>query len=266
MESVKHIWNADDYAKNSSAQSQWAEELIAKLALKGCEFVIDIGCGDGKITAQLARVVNNGYVLGIDSSESMIRRASEQFPGTTITNLSFRHMDATEICLSEKFDVAFSNATLHWVKDQTAVLRGVHSCLKPGGKVLFQMGGRGNAAKISDTIREIIVRPKWQQYYEGFKPPYHFYSPEEYKVWLVDNCFHPVRVELIPKDMQHAGIEGVTGWLRTTWFPYTDRLPTELREVFLGEVVETYLAAYPIDDRGNSHISMVRLEVQAYAL
>jgi trans-aconitate 2-methyltransferase len=108
MGSVKHNWNADDYANNSSAQLQWAEELITKLALRGSESLLDIGCGDGKITAQLAHVVKNGRVLGIDSSESMIQRASEQFPPTTNPNLSFLHMDATEIHLSQRFDVAFS--------------------------------------------------------------------------------------------------------------------------------------------------------------
>ena len=77
---------------------------------------------DGKITAQLARLIKNGHVLGIDSSESMINLASEQFPSTAISNLSFQLMGAEEIHLSEKFDVAFSNAALHWVEDHAAEL------------------------------------------------------------------------------------------------------------------------------------------------
>jgi trans-aconitate 2-methyltransferase len=266
MGSVKHNWNADDYANNSSAQLQWAEELITKLALRGSESVLDIGCGDGKISAQLAHVVEHGRVFGIDSSESMIQRASEQFPPTTNPNLSFLHMDATEIHLSQRFDVAFSNATLHWVEDHSAVLRGVHSCLKYGGKVLFQMGGCGNAAEVFGTIRETIKRPQWQRYFEAFTPPYHFYGPKDYEAWLLASGFRPARVELIPKDMQHGGAEGLMGWLRTTWFPYTDCLPVELRDAFLGELVETYTAAHPADVLGNTHVNMVRLEVEAYAL
>ena len=262
----KHNWNADDYARNSSAQQQWAEELIAKLALKGCESVIDIGCGDGKISAAIAHAVKDGYVLGIDSSENMIKRARERFPPETNPNLAFRCMDATEIHLSGKFDIAFSNAALHWVEDQKAVLRGVHACLKTGGKILFQMGGQGNAADIFVTMQEIISQPQWKGYFDNFKPPYHFQRPNQYSTWLAETGFRPLRVELIQKDMQHAGKEGVKGWLRTTWFPYTDRLPAEMREVLLEEVVETYLTQHPIDDLGNSHIGMVRLEVEAYAL
>ncbi|HEY8857571.1 MAG TPA: methyltransferase domain-containing protein [Rugosibacter sp.] len=266
MQPVKQKWNAEDYAKNSSAQLQWAQELISKLALQGCESVLDIGCGDGKIGALLAQVVKNGNVLGIDLSEGMIRLASEQFPSAKNPNLSFLHMDATDIHLSERFDIAFSNATLHWVRNHVAVLRGAHSCLKTGGKILFQMGGRGNATEVFGAIQAVLQQPKWLQYFEGFIPPYHFYGPEEYETWLLESSFRPGRVELVPKDMQHQGVEGLTGWLRTTWFPYTDCLPSEFRDTFLAEVVENYMAAHPIDALGNTHVKMVRLEVEAYAL
>ncbi|MGD0819255.1 MAG: methyltransferase domain-containing protein [Desulfomonilia bacterium] len=265
MQPVQQKWNAEDYAKNSSAQLQWAQELISKLFLQGCESVLDIGCGDGKISAQLALAAKNGNVLGIDLSEDMIRLASEQFPSAKYPNLSFLRMDATGIRLSERFDVAFSNAALHWVKNHIAVLRGVHACLKSGGKILFQMGGRGNATEVFGAIEKVLRHPRWRRYYKDFTPPYHFYGPEEYEAWLLESGFRSVRVELVPKDMQH-GAEGFKGWLRTTWFPYTDRLPVELRDAFLAEVVETYTAVNPFDALGHTHVKMVRLEVEAYAL
>ena len=266
MQQVQHKWNAEDYAKNSSVQLQWAQELIEKLALHGCESVLDIGCGDGKITGRLALAVKNGHVIGIDQSEDMIRLATEQFPSAKYPNLSFFRMDATEIRLTEKFDVAFSNATLHWVKDQVAVLRGVRNCLKSGGKILFQMGGCGNASEVFLAIEKVLQHERWRRYYGDFKTPYHFYTPEEYEAWLFETGFRPVRLELMPKDMQHQGVEGFKGWLRTTWFPYTDRLPLELRDAFLSELVETYMMTHPIDAHGNIHVKMVRLEVEAYAL
>ena len=262
---MKQEWNADDYAINSSAQQQWAQELIAKLSLQGCESLLDIGCGDGKITAQIAQILPKGKVLGIDLSQSMIGLASEQFATKSYPNLSFMQMDATDIQLTERFDLAFSNAVLHWIADQPAVLRGVHSCLKPGGKILFQMGGRGNAHEVFNLIQEVIKRPEWKDYYEGFTPPYHFHGPEEYRSWLTNSGFGVKRLELIPKDMQHQEKEGLKGWLRTTWFPYTDRLPAELRDIFLDQVLESYLATHPLDDHGNTHVKMVRLEIEAYA-
>ena len=266
LQPVQQNWNAEDYAKNSSAQRQWAQELVSKLTLQDSESVLDIGCGDGKICAQLALAAKNGNVLGIDLSEDMIRLASEQFPPAKYPNLSFLRMDATDIRLSNRFDVAFSNATLHWVRDHIAVLRSVHACLKSGGRILFQMGGRGNAAEVFRAIEKVLQHHRWRRYYEVFTPPYHFYGPEEYTAWLLETGFRPARVELVPKDMQHVGTEGLKGWLRTTWFPYIDRLPIELRDAFLAEMVEMYTVAHPIDALGNIHVKMVRLEVEALAI
>jgi trans-aconitate methyltransferase len=266
MQSTKQSWDAEDYANNSSAQTQWAQELISKLALQGSESLLDIGCGDGKISAQLAQILSAGRVLGIDVSPSMIRLASERFPLTKYTNLSFLQMDATDIRLPQQFDIAFSSATLHWVEDHIAVLRGLRRCLKSGSKVLLQMGGRGNAHEVSRSVQVVIQRPQWKGYFDDFGQPYHFYGPEEYETWLSRSGFRPVRVELIPKDMQHQGREGLSGWFRTTWFPYTDRLPANLRADFINAVVDAYTEQHPIDTLGNTHVEMVRLEVEAHAL
>jgi trans-aconitate methyltransferase len=172
-------------------------------------------------------------------------------------------MDATAISLSERVDLAFSNATLHWVANQKAVLQGVRNVLKPEGKVFFQMGGKGNASEIFAVIEGVIMGSLWRGYFEGFTPPYHFFSSDDYRPWLVEKGFQPVRVELIPKDMEQRGIDGLLGWLRTTWFPYTDCLPIQLREDFLKEVAATFARTRPADESGNLHVKMVRLEVEA---
>ncbi|MEX0870769.1 MAG: hypothetical protein WDZ65_03060, partial [Aquisalimonadaceae bacterium] len=134
------------------------------------------------------------------------------------------------------------------------------------GRVLFQMGGRGNAAGILDAMQTVMNAPRWRQYFQGFTQPYHFYGPEDYATWLPEAGFCPVRAELIPKDMQHQGTDGLLGWLRTTWFPYTDRLPTALRDPFLTEALDTYIDNHPVDAQGNTHVRMVRLEVEAQAI
>ena len=90
-------WNAQDYAKNSQNQFQWAQELIPKLKLQGNEALLDIGCGDGKITAELARCLPKGRAVGIDSSEKMIDLAKTAFPQKDYPNLSFQVMDARKL-------------------------------------------------------------------------------------------------------------------------------------------------------------------------
>ncbi|OMH40090.1 class I SAM-dependent methyltransferase [Desulfurobacterium indicum] len=91
--------------------------MIEKLSLKGNELVLDIGCGDGKITFEIARRVPDGYVVGIDSSEEMIKLASKMFSPSKYPNLSFRFLDIQEMDFSGEFDVIFSNAALHWIID-----------------------------------------------------------------------------------------------------------------------------------------------------
>jgi trans-aconitate 2-methyltransferase len=258
-----HHWDAEDYARNSSAQTQWALELIDKLALGGQETLLDLGCGNGVVTGRLAEILRDGQVTGLDSSAEMIRLARERFPADRYPNLRFVEMDAAAIRLPGQFDVVFSNAALHWVQDQAAVLRGVRSCLRPRGRLLFQMGGQGNAAEILSTLNALARLPRWRSRLEGFACPYFFQGPEQYRRRLSELGFHPGRVELVEKDMQHSGTDGLKGWLRTTWFPYTDRLPPAEREPFLDELLAAYLARVPLDAEGRTHVKMVRLEVEA---
>ncbi len=263
MQLKKYAWNAEDYAKHSTAQQQWATELIPKLRLVGNEALLDIGCGDGKITAQIARHLSNGSVVGIDNSEEMIKLARTKFSRTTCPNLSFEVMDARKLTFHGRFDRVFSNATLHWIIDHRPVLTGVGQSLKPGGRMLFQMGGKGNACGTLAIMDELMVEQHWSRFFKGFAFPYGFYTPEEYTIWLRDAGLVPERVELLNKDMMLLGKEGLAGWVRTTWLPYTERLPAELRDEFVNEVVSRYMGTRMLDAEGYVHMAMVRLEVEA---
>jgi trans-aconitate 2-methyltransferase len=259
IQKSQNQWNADDYARNSSAQETWAMELIDKLKLRGYESVLDIGCGDGRITDKIAQYLTSGCVVGIDQSENMIRRASD----FKRVNLSFRVMDVMALCLEQEFDIAYSNAVMHWVKDHRTVLQEVRKHLKPGGRILFQMGGYGNAYDMARTVESVIVLKQWSDYFQGFNFPYYFYQVHDYEQWLPEAGFEIGRVELIPKDMVHDDAKGLKGWLRTTWFPYTDRVPETDRELFVKQLTDLYLSKYPVDAEGKTHVRMVRLEVEA---
>jgi trans-aconitate methyltransferase len=256
-------WDAQDYEKNSAQQRLWAQELIRKLELCGDETVLDVGCGDGKVTAEIAACVPAGRVVGIDLSGEMISLAQSRFPAGDYSNLRFQQEDASRLPFEGEFDVVFSNATLHWLRDHRPALQSIARSLKPGGKILLQMGGKGNAAGIVAVIEELIRQPQWSSYFAGFGFPYGFYTPQEYQGWLLAVGLQPTRLELIPKDMLHPGAAGLAGWLRTTWLPYTQRLPQEKRSVFIDALVEAYTAKHPSDAQGNLYVSMVRLEVEA---
>lgn len=259
----KFEWNADEYAKHSSAQEKWAKELLAKLKLKGNENVLDLGCGDGKITAEIARIIKDGLVIGVDNSEAMISLAQEKYPNKIYKNLSFRVMDAKKLLFDRKFDVVFSNAALHWVDDHGKVLEGINRSLKPGGRFLIQTGGTGNAAAAFETLKEMAALEEWLPYLKDAESPYNFLSDKDYEKLIPEKGFKPLRIELLKKDMVHDGIEGLKGFIRTTWLPFTSRIPEEKREQFIAETARHFISKYPPDKESKVHIGMVRLEAEA---
>ena len=264
MASRNFGWDAKDYHQHSTAQLAWATELLDKLALQPGEDVLDIGCGDGKITAMIAETVGEGRVVGIDSSADMIGFANQQFGD--VANLSFQQVDARDLPFDAEFDAVFSNAALHWIKDHRPVLHGIAKALKRGGRCLIQCGGQGNAAGILATIDRLREIPRWRDAFGDFGLPYGFHGPEDYAVWLADAGLVLDCAELLPKDMVHQGAEGLAGWIRTTWLPYLERLPEADRPDFVDELVTEYLSHQPLDDEGRSHVAMVRLEVAARKL
>ena len=264
MAHIGYNWNAQDYAKNSQNQFQWAQELIPKLKLRGNEALLDIGSGDGKITAELARCLPDGRAVGIDSSEKMVDLAKSSFPTKDYPNLSFQVMDTRKLTFKAEFDRVFSNAALHWIVDQKPVLDGVQRSLKPGGRLLFQMAGKGNAEDILSLINELMAVKPWTEFFCNMTFPYGFYNPEEYTAFMRQTGLIVERVELFPKDMKFNGAEGLAGWVKTTWLPFTDRIPIELRPKFVELIVNRYLEEHPADATGVVHVGMMRIEVEAH--
>ena len=259
----RYTWNAKDYAKHSSAQQDWARELIAKLKLEGYESVLDIGCGDGKVSAEIADQLPDGHVLGVDNSDGMIVLAQKNFPTAKHPNLEFKLIDAQDLPFKEQFDIVFSNAALHWIKDHKPAILGIKNSLKPNGRILLQMGGKGNAESVISLLESMIASKKWNQYFSGFEFPYGFYDPKTYERWVKEAGLMPTRIELIPKDMSHKDKDAFAGWIRTTWLPYTDRIPADLRQEFITQLVGKYIEKFPVDSMGNIRVKMIRLEVEA---
>lgn len=257
-----HKWSPADYEKSSSAQYKWAIHLLNGLYLAGDEKVLDIGCGDGKISAEIAARVNQGSVLGIDSSQDMIDYARSRYPAERHPNLAFRWGDASHLDFNHEFDLVVSFACLHWVKDHVAVLKGIRDSLRSSGRFLLQCGGRGNAGEILALTEELIRETKWSKYFHNFSFPYYFYGPDEYFAWLEIAGLKAKRVELVPKDMVHTGKTGLEAIIRNTWLPYIERIPEELQSSFISEIADRYVKRYPIKD-GLVHVKMVRLEVEA---
>lgn len=152
---------------------------------------------------------------------------------------------------------------LHWVKNHKPVVEGLYKSLSVGGKILLRMGGKGDAEGILSVINNVKASNKWAQYFTEFEFSYTFLGIDEYQVLLKESGFSINRVELIPKDMTHDGKAGLEGWIRTTWLPYTERIPKEKREAFIEEVSSKYLDKVPLEADGKAHVAMVMIEVEA---
>ncbi len=259
-------WNAAEYAANSVVQQNWARELIANLNLRGQEHILDVGCGDGKVTAEIARALPHGSATGIDASKDMIAFAKKTFPRKKNPNLEFHVMDAREIQLKRKFDLVFSNAALHWVDDHHKFLRGAALVLKPGGRLVVSCGGKGNAQDVFVALRPELRSPKWRGFFRKMPEPYFFYTPEEYKSWLAQAGFKIENLRLAPKDATYPGADGFAAWLRTTWIPYVQRVPEDVREEWIAAVTRRYVAKHPPDAENKVHVRMVRLEISAFKI
>lgn len=134
---MTHEFDGKKYEKASTHQKEWgakaAEKLISELSLKVSERVLDLGCGDGNNTALIAELLPNGEVVGIDASKGMIDTAIHKEKA----NLHFILMDIDAIVFKDEFDVIYSNATLHWVKDHHRLLGNVFKALRVGGILRF---------------------------------------------------------------------------------------------------------------------------------
>jgi len=140
-------FDGEKYRQASFHQKEWGARLISEFQWRGEESVLDLGCGDGVLSAQLARLVPQGSVLGVDASQNMIAAARQQ----ERENLHFAIQNIETMNFAEEFDVIFSNAELHWVKDHERLLFCVYKALKIDGIFRCNFAGKGIAATFSTS-------------------------------------------------------------------------------------------------------------------
>ena len=203
-------FDGEKYREASSQQKAWGERLIAELELKGGEKVLDFGCGDGRLTAELAECVPDGFVLGIDGSEGMIETARKDHAAG---NLQFELKDINDIDFESEFNVVFSNATLHWVKDHRRVLGSVCRSMKNGGVLRFQFAGDGNCSNLIEVVRAAMAEEEYADYFSEFDWPWYMPPVEEYRGLVDEAGFAERRVWGQQGDKHFANTEGMVRWL-----------------------------------------------------
>jgi trans-aconitate methyltransferase len=245
--SQRQVWSAETYARHARFVSDLAGPVLEWLAPQAGERVLDLGCGDGVLTAELAR--RGVSVLGIDISESLLKAAAER-------GVETRHMDGQNLPFDGEFDAVFSNAALHWMSNASAVIEGVFRALKPGGRFVAEFGGHGNVAAVTTAMRATARRRGGDAALAG---PWFFPSVAVYREMLEERGFRVVRIGLFPRPTPLAS--GMIAWLRVFRRPFFAQFGAD-EDVVLSEV-EELLAPSLRDAKGNWTADYVRLRVEA---
>lgn len=145
MSAKPDTWNSELYQSSHSFVWQYGRDLLVLLNAQPGERILDVGCGTGQLTAEIAQF--GAEMVGIDASADMIATARKNFP-----RLRFEVADVTALNFQNEFDVVVSNAALHWVRDQPAAIASIARALKRRGRLVLEMGGHGNLHNLLNAV------------------------------------------------------------------------------------------------------------------
>lgn len=231
-------FDGEKYKKASKHQKEWGNSLIGELSLSGNETVLDLGCGEGSLTEQLAQIVPDGSVLGIDGSAGMIESARKR----KRDNLVFTQMDINTIHFHNQFDLIFSNATLHWIKDHKKLLYNSFMALKEGGMLLWDFAGDGNCSSFYEVVREKIQDEKYKQYFNNFEWPWYMPAKADYEKIIADSGFSEYNITEVNRDRYFTNSDEMIKWIdQPSIVPFINVIPNELRAVFREDIIKLML-------------------------
>jgi len=255
---VKDSWDGSHYKKNSSAQRKVALAVIESIPFKGTETVLDIGCGNGFVTTEIAKRLPKGRVVGLDKSPSMLKSARENF--STVSNLSFIQEDATNFNLNQKFDYVTSFFTIHWIEDQTAVLNSIKKVLKPGGRIALVLGPADSPMQtVFVTFKE---QGRWPAATTMREKKFHGKTVEQFEDLLKKNGFTPLDVHDIHKTISFKNVEHLVRWMMG-WIPFTTGFQKQEALEFAHEFAQEMLIQLQQNPKNQIDLPFTPLYVRA---
>jgi trans-aconitate 2-methyltransferase len=211
---VRHEWDASTYHRVSAPQVEWGMRVLARLPLRGDEIVIDVGCGTGRLTAELAARLPRGRVIAIDRSVEMLKTAREHLRTHSRTFLKggappppgapehprtgFVQANVLDLPISGRADIIFSTATFHWVLDHPRLFGQLAAALKPGGRLHAQCGGGPNLVRLHARAQRLMREPPYAPFFAEWHAPWEFADAETTARRLREAGFDDVETSVDP--------------------------------------------------------------------
>jgi trans-aconitate 2-methyltransferase len=230
-------WDASGYAQISELQQAMSAEALGLLALRGDERILDVGCGNGRVTSEIAGRAAEGAVVGVDASEEMIAFANGHYHRA---NLSFRVADARRLPFDTEFDLVVSFNALHWIPEQDQALTAIARALRPGGTAQLRLVPQGPRPSLEDTLEETRQNARWAPYFSGFRDPYLRLRPEQYVRIAERSGLKVERLGSTDWSWDFGSRAGFRAFGLVTFVEWTKHLPASEQPAFVEEVLDRY--------------------------
>ena len=253
-------WDGSSYDRISAPMEELGRGVLARLPLRGDELVLDAGCGSARITEALLERLPRGRVIAVDMSASMVEAASkrlERFAASSANGARVEVVlaDLLELDLGEPLDAVLSTATFHWIADHDALFGRLRTALRPGGRLIAQCGGEGNINGLRGRAGKVLEREPFAEHFRTWRPPWNYAGAEQTRERLLRAGFAEARCWL--EDAPKRPAQPREFLSQIVLGPHVQRLPPELREPFMDEVLDEL--------GGEVVVDYVRLNVDATA-
>ncbi|MBN1216029.1 MAG: methyltransferase domain-containing protein [Candidatus Lokiarchaeota archaeon] len=260
MSDSNYKWDADLYQNYSSGQFKLGIMAIDRLKPLESDQILEIGCGNGLLTIELAKKIPNGLITAIEISKDMIDLAKKNIKQQGIKNIDIINMNAINLNFKNKFDSVFSNSAIHWIKNQELLYQLIYDSLKPNGKIMIQTALRQESLFLN-LIKNFPNNQKYQKYIKNkLDFPWRHLSEKEIKTKLHDIGFKNINVEILKFKYKFNDLSGLKGFCKAApLVPYLNILPDDLKEPYVNEFCNTYLC----NNENKLEVEMTRVFISA---
>ncbi|WBW75594.1 methyltransferase [Schizosaccharomyces osmophilus] len=234
----RDFWSAETYQKNAAFVPALTKEIVQRLALTSQDVVLDLGCGDGVLTQNLASQCK--HITGIDSSQSMIQSAKQK--GLEAYVVAGENLASATEFSSKGFDAVFSNAALHWIlrnpNERSTVFQGIARVLRPGGRFVAECGAFGNVSEVVTSIYTVLLDHGIPKEQIDEANPWYFGTEQAYTTMLKEAGFEITFTENVNRPTYLN--RDVRDWLDTFAHTFYDAFP-DLKETLRERVYQALL-------------------------